>query len=159
MNRLAWWLDSGKPEQRTYCTDFQPATSRGGFLLRARLRDTAIQVVTTSNVHGGEVHATVTHRTWRGDAEESVTTSQLEGCQAHLVRNITPIRVPYSLTEGEMNEQQQNEELQKRTEQALNEARPFISAESYQLLCWHCGMAPKFLSALKQQEKKHEMVG
>lgn len=58
-----------------------------------------------------------------------------------------------------MNGQQQNEELRQRTEQALLEAKPHISAESYQLLCWHCGMVPKFIFALKQQEKKHEMVG
>lgn len=59
-------------------------------------RDTAIQDVPASNVHGGKFRAIVTHRTRWGDAQECVTTSQLEGCQAHLVRNITPIRVGYA---------------------------------------------------------------
>ena len=57
-----------------------------------------------------------------------------------------------------MNQQQQNEELQQRTEQALNEARPFISASSYQLLCWHCGIAPQFIHNLIKKEPEHEMA-
>lgn len=58
-----------------------------------------------------------------------------------------------------MNAQAINEEQQQRTEQALAEAKPFISAASYQLLCWHCGIAPKWIASTKQQENKHEMVG
>ena len=54
-----------------------------------------------------------------------------------------------------MNAQQQNEELQQRTEEALAEAKPHISAASYQLLCWHCGVVPKWIANLKQQENEN----
>ena len=53
-----------------------------------------------------------------------------------------------------MNAQQQDDELRQRTEQALQEAKPFISAASYQLLCWHCGVRPQFFQL--QRETQHE---
>lgn len=53
-----------------------------------------------------------------------------------------------------MNAQQQNEELQQRTEEALLAAKPHISPANYQLLCWHCGITPKWIN-LKQQEKEN----
>lgn len=54
-----------------------------------------------------------------------------------------------------MNAQQQGDELRQRTEQALQGAKPFISAADYQLLCWHCGIRPQFFQLKPETQYEH----